>query len=136
LFAFYLFLFPSRDMNNDDEQQNKTIKKITKCSLLFSFVSFSLKFLKLFFWTGSFGDLEYIESNCFTQWTTFTNSYHVTDLYITKKNPVINNYFNENFPTENMDLNVRTYFCDVFQNDCIYVHNVNNLDGWQLFVSF
>jgi hypothetical protein len=138
MFYFYLFLFPLRDMNNDDKQQNKTKKKITiyvRCRYRFMSDIFCLKFLKLFFWTGCLGDLQNIESNCFTQWTTFSNSYNVTNLHITRKNQRLTLMSNENH-TENMDLNVRTYFCDVFRNDYICVYNVNNLDGWQLFESF
>ena len=75
------------------DSQTKQKRKITGCSLLLSNCRgffFLLEFLKLFLRTGGFGDLEYVESNGFTQWSTFTNSDYVTDLHVTRRERVAN----------------------------------------------
>lgn len=86
-----------------------------------------LKFLKLFFRACALRHFEYVESNGFTQWSTFTNGNNITDLNIPEKKEIRrkkkNNY---RIPTESKDLNERKCFCVVFRNDCIFEHNVNN----------
>lgn len=89
-----------------------------------------LKLLKLFLRARSFGDLEHVESNCFAQWSAFTNGDDVADLDITSAKQSRAQRGSElRKPTENRDSNERKDFCDVFRNDCIYEYNVNNLDG-------
>ena len=64
-------------------KQEKENNKLFVAHLIFS-VSM-LEFLKLLLRAGGFGDLEDVEANCLTQWSTFTDGHDVTDLNIPRR---------------------------------------------------
>jgi len=78
---FYILILLMRHVYS---QINITIKQNNDIFIAVMWLICCLEFLKLFFWTCCFRNLEYIKSNCFAQWTTFANGHNITDLYITK----------------------------------------------------
>jgi hypothetical protein len=57
-----------------------------------SLVAMCLELLKLFLRASSFRHFQHIESNCFAQWSTFTDGHHITVLYVTKTRTQVNGH--------------------------------------------